>query len=161
MQDDWAATDVKISRFWGNVDRTAGPYGCWLWLRYKNPKGYGRVRIGERMVLAHRFAYEIEVGPIPKGLQIDRLCKIPSCVNPAHMEPVTSRENTLRGDTIPAMHAAKTHCIRGHEFTEQNTYMRKDCRGRKCRICMKIHYQMSEGRVYELRAERRRLRAIV
>lgn len=72
--------------------------GCWLWQAKLNADGYGVFSISpELSVLAHRFAYEVAVGPIPDGLVTDHLCRNRRCVNPDHLEPVTSRENTIRG----------------------------------------------------------------
>ena len=79
-------------RFWSKVNKTDT---CWIWTAAKNQDGHGRFRHG-RLVLAHRFAYELLVGPIPKGLDLDHLCQNPACVNPAHLEPVTRKENTRR-----------------------------------------------------------------
>lgn len=109
------------------------PEGCWEWLASRSD-GYGRVTWQGRQRPAHRVVYELLVGPIPAGLQIDHLCRNRGCVNPAHLEPVTQRENLMRGETIPARHAAQTHCGRGHIFDEANTYVRKDGR-RSCRAC--------------------------
>lgn len=81
--------DVE-GRFWAKVDRTGE---CWLWMATNNPKGYGQVRVDGRLHLAHRFAYEMEFGPIPGGNHIDHMCHIPACVNPAHLRPVTNAEN--------------------------------------------------------------------
>ena len=73
--------------------------GCWVWQWCKNRKGYGRVRVdgNARSVSAHRYYYEKLVGPIPDGMEIDHLCKNPSCVNPRHLEPVTMLTNIRRG----------------------------------------------------------------
>ncbi len=111
--------------------------GCWEWIAHKMPAGYGRVWDGEKDTLAHRVAYELFVGPISAGLQIDHLCRVTSCVNPSHLEAVTCRENLLRGDTTTARNAKKTHCIHGHEFTAANTYHHKhrSTTARSCRIC--------------------------
>lgn len=113
------------------------PNGCWDWTGSMNGHGYGRFQSEQRRVVqAHRWAYEHFIGPIGKGLDLDHLCRNPACVNPAHMEPVTRRENLLRGKTIPAMLAAKTHCVAGHEFNEANTYRYGvDNRLRVCRVC--------------------------
>lgn len=107
------------------------PNGCWLWLGTCNHKGYGMFTTSERrMVLAHRWSYEHHVGKIPAGLQIDHLCRVPSCVNPSHLEPVTARENQERSPYDPAK---RTHCPQGHEYTDENTYV---YRGRRsCRLC--------------------------
>ena len=108
--------------------------GCWLWVGTTSPNGYGRFWSKGRLAYAHRHAYERWVGPIPDGLQLDHLCRVRCCVNPGHLEAVTCRENLLRGETFQAANAAKTHCIRGHEFTPENTHVRKGG-GRDCRTC--------------------------
>lgn len=80
-------------RFWAKVDKSGD---CWLWLASANRKGYGHIWLNGRYEQAHRYAYEIAVGPIPLGLQIDHLCRTPQCVNPQHLEPVTLEENSRR-----------------------------------------------------------------
>lgn len=89
------ATDA----FWAKVDKD-GPGGCWLWTGYTSPRGYGDTgRYGlSRTRLAHRIAYELTLGRIPEGMQLDHLCRVRRCVNPEHLEPVTPRENIARGD---------------------------------------------------------------
>ena len=97
--------------------------GCWLWAGHVNPKGYGTAAIKETgsnrwmTRYAHRAMYQLVAGPIQAGLELDHLCRVRSCVNPEHLEPVTRRENVLRGDA-PALAALlsrpKTHCARGH-----------------------------------------------
>jgi hypothetical protein len=89
----WPGDDV--SRFWEKI--SANGAGCWEWLGGKNPDGYGRVRFGNRTESAHRVMFRLAFGTIPTGLQLDHLCRNPSCVNPYHLDPVTSRTNTLRG----------------------------------------------------------------
>lgn len=126
-------------RFWAKVER--GSDGeCWLWTGALQTAGYGSFRVGTRIMLAHRFAYEMLVGPIPTGLTIDHVrergCVHRNCVNPAHMEAVTPRENTLRGpSTLAAINARKTHCDAGHAFDAANT--RDDGRQRHCRACQR------------------------
>jgi hypothetical protein len=116
-------------RFFAKVNKTET---CWLWTGARLPLGYGQfVTTGNR--LAHRFAYEHFVGPIPDGLTIDHLCRNPSCVNPAHMEAVTIQVNLSRGTSGPANNARKTHCLRGHELAGPNLMM--NGKYRQCRTC--------------------------
>lgn len=108
--------------------------GCWLWTR-STTKGYGKIRLNGAQILVHRLAYESAVGPIPDGLTIDHLCRVRGCVNPAHLEAITRGENTLRGETISARNAVKTHCVNGHEFTAENTRVADGHRA--CRACQR------------------------
>lgn len=111
--------------------------GCLEWVAYVRPDGYASFWDGTRQVPAHRWAYEHVIGPVPEGLTIDHLCRNRACVNPQHMEPVTHRENTLRGEGITARQARQTHCKNGHEFTPDNTYIRPSDGGRRCRTCLR------------------------
>ena len=119
-----------------NGPRPVNDSPCWRWAM--NPKGrYGQFSVGKQKgLLAHRVAYELFNGPIPAGLTVDHLCRNTRCVNPAHLEAVTQRVNTLRGTGPIAVNAAKTVCDHGHELTEANTYL--DKRGaRCCRPCQR------------------------
>lgn len=71
--------------------------GCWLWTGFVHPSGYGVIRTGNKNTYAHRCSYELFVGAVPEGLQLDHICRVRCCVNPAHLEPVTPQENVLRG----------------------------------------------------------------
>ena len=85
---------------------------------------------------AHRVSYQLVVGEIPEGLTLDHLCRNPSCVNPDHLEPVTTKENILRGVSKIAQQARQTHCKRGHPFDEENTMIVRGS-ARQCRACNK------------------------
>lgn len=126
----------EMERFWKKIDRSRE---CWIWTGAKDPTGYGRfhVRVGDRYVdaLAHRFAYERLIGPVPDGLTIDHLCRNRSCVNPKHMKLVSVQTNILRGDAPTAHNARKTHCVHGHSFDEANTYRPPGSKRRQCRTC--------------------------
>lgn len=112
-------TEQQTKNFWSKVHKTDA---CWLWLGSKDRNGYGQVRLGARpgrLIYSHRLSYEIHVGVIEEGLVIDHLCKTPACLNPEHLEQVTQAENVRRGKGNG--YREKTHCIRGHEFTPENT----------------------------------------
>lgn len=109
--------------------------GCWEWRGAKSGVGYGLYYRRRTRALVHRVVYEICRGPIPTGLQIDHLCRVRLCVNPAHMEAVTSRTNTMRGLGVTAINARRTHCPQGHEYTPENTYSYGTKSGRHCRTC--------------------------
>jgi hypothetical protein len=85
-------------------------------------------------LLAHRVSYERYVGPIPEGAHLDHLCRNRACVNPEHLEPVSVQTNILRGVSPSAVNAAKTECLRGHPFDDENTYVCPAGK-RRCRAC--------------------------
>lgn len=108
---------------------------CILWPGEITHKGYGRFRCNGRWHSAHRAAYEQYYGVrIPKGMHIDHLCRNRSCINPLHLEVVTPKENLMRGDTIAARNAAKTHCKRGHPLSGDNLMVLRSG-SRRCRVC--------------------------
>lgn len=127
-------------RFWPKVNKTES---CWLWTGAKDPNGYGRINPGGRFggaALAHRISWELLRGPIPDGLVIDHLCRVPACVNPDHMETVPMRVNSMRGQH-PKYVAHKTGvCLRGHAFDVVG--VRLYANGRKgCRQCIRETYR--------------------
>jgi hypothetical protein len=126
------------------------PGGCWIWQGAKNDLGYGQlVAAGGRRVYAHRFSYEKYVGPIPDGLDLDHLCRTPSCVSPRHLQPVTHQENMRRG-TSPSMLTFRLgRCQRGQAMTPENLYVYPDGKKRECRACARLRARRN--------AERRRL----
>lgn len=117
-------------RFWSKVDKSAE---CWLWIGERDRAGYGAIRWRGRMAKAHRVALELAGRDIPQGLEPDHLCRNRACVRSDHLELVTHRVNTLRGETLAARCAAVTECPQGHAYTAQNTYLYQ---GRRyCRQC--------------------------
>ena len=130
-----------VSRLIANQPIKPGPRyyevndsGCWVWQRARHPDGYGLAQWREDghgvYRGAHRVMYELLVGEIPEGLDLDHLCRNPPCCNPAHLEPVTRKENVARG----IGHGSETHCPAGHPYTSGNIYPRKGG-GRRCRAC--------------------------
>lgn len=109
--------------------------GCWLWMGAVGHKGYGSIWDGSkgRFVRAHRVSYELHVGPIPEGLQIDHLCRVRCCINPNHLEPVTQSVNQIRG-LNGVLRTPTSHCPHGHPMTAENTGVSKG-RFRYCRAC--------------------------
>ena len=143
--DPLATPPELAERLWRQFRITEA--GCWEWTHSLNRYGYGLVHAYGKRMLAHRFAYELLVEPIPDGLQIDHLCRNRACCNPTHLEPVTAQVNQLRGNGMGARHAAQTHCLRGHEFNEENTYIRKDSGARMCRICRNFRTRRARARL--------------
>lgn len=108
---------------------------CWNWLGMINEKGYGRIDVSGRKISAHKYIYENTLGKIPDSLELDHLCRNRKCVRPDHLEPVTHQENIRRS---LKNRVVKTHCIRGHEFNLENTYLVRDGvrrSWRNCRVC--------------------------
>jgi hypothetical protein len=130
-EPNFRMTAPVLARFLAKV--VAGEGHCWIWIGWRSNRGYGYLRRADKNLRAHRVSYEHFVGPIPGGLQIDHLCRNRSCVNPTHLEVVTSRENTLRGDGPTARNARKTHCKHGHPLSGAN--LGKDRSWRRCLAC--------------------------
>lgn len=141
---------LRLRAFIAQLDTTGGPDACWTWRGHTSTDGYGV--FGKNSERAHRVAYELMVREIPEGMNVDHTChnhdescaggvgcRHRRCVNPAHLEAVTQRENVLRSrHTMPHHNAAKTHCRRGHAYTPENTYSRRTAKGyarRECKTC--------------------------
>lgn len=135
--------DSRLPRkFWKKVS-PCPMSGCWLWTGFLN-RGYGHVRYQRRYERVHRVAYIALVGPIKDGLTLDHLCEVKCCVNPAHLEPCTSAENTRR---ITVRHPV-THCPRGHEKSGSNLYVKSNGE----RICKPCQDRAVRARADRLRA---------
>ena len=114
---------------------------CWMWLAGTSREGYGRfwLALEKKDIQAHRHSYILHFGPIPDGLELDHLCRVPKCVNPNHLEAVTHRINILRGKGASAANARATHCPQGHPYDLVNTYYRPHYpTHRLCRACILI-----------------------
>lgn len=121
-----------MSKFFARI--AIAENGCWLWTGHAKVKGYGRVKISRKNYLAHKALYEYIKGKVPPNLQLDHLCRTRNCVNPAHLEPVTSKENSRRGHAPNMLAHFSKVCKRGHSITGQNA---KPVRPGhvQCRIC--------------------------
>lgn len=156
-------------RFWSKVNKD-GPIPerrpdlgqCWVWTAKTDRAGYGQFPMGKSSVYAHRWICEFTNGPIPDGYEVDHLCFNTSCVNyVSHLEVVTSRTNCLRSDGVTAINARKTHCDKGHEFTEANTRWLSNPRRRSCKKCERLRGPAGNAtarakRLAERQAENRR-----
>lgn len=127
----------RAERFWEKVE--VNSHGCWFWTAHVSPSGYGRFSVDGRTAYAHRVAYELAVGQIPVGLQIDHLCSNKRCVRPDHLEVVTNAENTRRAavrrrEVGVVHHGRQERCQRGHALTGENRYV-APCGQGHCRKC--------------------------
>lgn len=136
-------------RFWPKVLFIFAS-GCWEW-QGSLIRGYGAFADGAGNHLAHRYAYELLIGPIPDGLTIDHLCRNPRCVNPWHMEPVTIGENIRRAMPYRVPKLPRRECRYGHEFADGSYTVRPDGVFR-CKQCVQDRA--------DARGERRRLARI-
>lgn len=139
---------------------------CWIYTGTITDQGYGQIGVEGRVRQAYKVAYELFIGEVPPGLELDHLCHTRDlacisnaecrhrrCVNPWHLEPVTPKENTRRSNNPSAINGRKTHCIHGHEFTPENTYVKPNGH-RQCRRCGReasARYFATKGRARDRR----------
>lgn len=138
-----------VARFWAKVDKR-GADECWPWGGVHVPEGYGQLSIGRTLrISAHRFSYELLVGPIPDGAEIDHVkargCTRRDCVNPAHLEAVTGYVNLMRSDGPSAINKRKELCKDGHEF-DIFTVGPNGRPRRKCSICRRRRWAEANAR---------------
>lgn len=136
---------TQEQRFWAKVKRAEGGHEdrCWLWIAAVDKRGYGRFnrRDIKKVVFAHRYAWELMKGEPPPPGDLDHLCRVPACVNPAHLEPVSHSENVRRGLAGPLAserYARPRLCPQGHPMEGDNLYVHVNRQGyinRQCRIC--------------------------
>jgi HNH endonuclease len=119
----------------------AGDSGCWLWTGRTNGKDYAQTTVGSKKAYVYRVLYVYLKGSFPQGTEVDHLCRVRRCVNPAHIEPVTHQENMKRGKTISALNLQKSTCPQGHAYSGTNS--------RGDRICHPCYAEAA--RAYRLR----------
>lgn len=110
----------------------------WIWQGNRDKLGYGRIRVDGKLILVHRFGYELWIGAIPDGMVVRHLCHFPSCVNPWHLKLGTPKDNTWDAIERGTHSGAATHCPDGHPYEGENLY-RADTGGRMCKICRTKH----------------------
>jgi hypothetical protein len=130
-------TALRRTHLWERVSITPT---CWLWTGTLATNGYGIMWTGEKTRVAHRLVFELLIGDVPEGLELDHLCRVRHCVRPDHLEPVTHAENMLR--------ARRSHCKRGHERTAVNIRITK----RGSRQCIPCHREDAKAQYLRGRA---------
>ena len=142
-----ANEDLMPQRLWFNIEPGRSDDECWLWLGSKSTDGYGQLRIDGASRNAHCVAYELEVGAIPEGMELDHTCRARACINPRHLEPVTHQVNMERSP----FGAAKTRCKNGHPLTGPEASVRTDSKGHRfCRACKREYEQAQRDRLKAL-----------
>jgi len=134
-------TEADQRRFWAKV-QLPDARGCMVWAASSRGQGYGQFWLGGAPHYAHRVSWTLANGEIPPGKVLDHLCRNRACVNPLHLEVVDQQTNTLRGESFAAKNAKRTHCPRGHEYTDENTYHNPPNKShpngqRVCRACQR------------------------
>lgn len=112
---------------------------CWMWNGAKDKDGYGTFCYNTKKEKVHRISYKLWMGELDPTLTIDHLCNIRSCCNPTHLQQVTIKRNVLRSNGLTAINKRKTHCIHGHPFSPQNTYLYRGTH-RQCKTCQHLIY---------------------
>lgn len=142
--------EKDLNRLWSKVVVYPGDNACWGWADVLSTAGYAYLGVGGRKgrkLLARRILYQLTIGPIPEGMDLDHLCRNRWCVRPDHQEPVPRRINLLRGQTVTARNARATHCPQGHRYDIFNTVLYYN--RRYCRTCSNIRRRQNHRKAKE------------
>ena len=133
---------LGFDRLWNKVDATGD---CWLWTASQR-MGYGSFRYDGKLRYAHRLVYELLIGDIPNGLTVEHHCRVRTCVNPAHLSLMTSGDNSRNSPaTSQSVNLRKTHCVKGHPYSPDNTIRLGDA-SRRCKKCANEQWNRWYGR---------------
>lgn len=130
-----ALTDIPLDRI------TVNENGCWIWDGTRHEDGYGIIFISGKREYVHRIMYQLFIGPVNNKRELDHLCRNPSCCNPLHLEAVSSRENSLRGNHPLFVTHREQRCRRGHDLTVAENVRRSDDGRVRCRVCATAYQQ--------------------
>ena len=122
--------------------------GCWLWSLHLDRYGYGQTAHKSKRITAHRLSYIAFKGPIPNGLSVCHKCDTPACINPDHLWLGTNKQNAE--DSVKKGRRSHTHCVNGHEFTPENTYIKRH-RGKEYKACKICILNRSKSEKYKAR----------
>ena len=133
--------DYILERFWEKI-KVNNQNGCWEW-QGSTSQGYGNITINKKRYQTHRLAYETNKGLIPKGMELDHLCRNRICCNPEHLEVVSKEENIRRGLWHKTINwqTLKMFCLRGHPLFGDNLYIDEKHKKRHCKTCRNLNYQ--------------------
>lgn len=123
---------------------------CSNWRGAIDAYGYGRLNLNGKWAMIHRVAWIYENGPVPDGKQLDHLCRNRKCIRLSHLQAVSAELNILRGISPSAINARKTHCIKGHELSGQNIFIRHRPNRPDSRMCLQCSREWAKKSYYTL-----------
>ncbi len=146
----WPMSKDLVSQLMKHVQVGSGDSPCWCWVGAMDGNGYGSVRVRGQTCKAHRVAFCAHRRSIPEGMDLDHLCRNRACINPEHLEPVTRRTNTLRGNHQNVVIRRTGICKNGHDMNMTGRYYRRNGRGSQCAECSRERSRLRSQRQREL-----------